>query len=263
MYHPTMPVPGSHILRQGPPRVAVELEASGYEIRDCIHVMAPAGIEQWWLARWPVVGSVSANAVKHGTGPVNIDACRVFTDWQEADRPDTWKKSGISEEPGTKSIFGTGGTGINLHPGGRWPPNLVYLHAEGCKRVGEKKLRCIKPVVQKSNIKGVFYNGTNEQQGRPSGHYGDADGKETVPAYVCAPGCPVAALDEMSGASTSRKGKPRQGPSGAGWGMSATGAEYDDQGGASRFFPTFESRAQLDAWLARLIQSPEASIGNP
>src|SRR5690606_39938927 len=32
--------------------------------------------------------------------------------------------------------------------------------------------------------------------------------------------------------------------SGDGWGMTATGAEYDDQGGASRFFPTFRYEAK-------------------
>lgn len=44
-------------------------------------------------------------------------------------------------------------------------------------------------------------------------------------------------LDEQSGWSRSTKGKPRKSTSsGAGWGMTATGAEYEDAGGASRFF---------------------------
>lgn len=47
------------------------------------------------------------------------------------------------------------------------------------------------------------------------------------------------ALDAQSGTSTSRIGKPRGAAAGAGWGMTATGSEYDDAGGASRFFPTF------------------------
>lgn len=43
-------------------------------------------------------------------------------------------------------------------------------------------------------------------------------------------------LDEQAGTSRSRQGKPRKGQSGDGWGMSHTGAEYADEGGASRFF---------------------------
>jgi len=56
---------------------------------------------------------------------------------------------------------------------------------------------------------------------------------------TCAAECPVQLLDEQSGASKSRSGSPRSGRHGTGWGMTATGAEYDDAGGASRYYPTF------------------------
>ena len=46
-------------------------------------------------------------------------------------------------------------------------------------------------------------------------------------------------LDAESGVTVSRRGKPRAGTSGQGWGMTHTGAEYNDAGGASRFFPVF------------------------
>lgn len=66
-------------------------------------------------------------------------------------------------------------------------------------------------------------------------------GAEEIPVYRCAEGCPVALMDAQSGTSKSRKGKPRASTEpGDGYGMTHTGAEYDDAGGASRFFPTFE-----------------------
>lgn len=46
----------------------------------------------------------------------------------------------------------------------------------------------------------------------------------------------AAMLDEQSGVTRSRAGKPRAGKPGQGWGTTAGGAEYDDIGGASRFF---------------------------
>ena len=47
-------------------------------------------------------------------------------------------------------------------------------------------------------------------------------------------------LDRQSGVTVSRKGKPRASTKpGDGWGMTHTGAEYDDMGGASRFYPVF------------------------
>ena len=50
----------------------------------------------------------------------------------------------------------------------------------------------------------------------------------------------AAELDRQSGVTVSRKGKPRTSAKpGDGWGMTRTGAEYDDAGGASRFYPVF------------------------
>jgi site-specific DNA-methyltransferase (adenine-specific) len=44
-------------------------------------------------------------------------------------------------------------------------------------------------------------------------------------------------LDKQSGTSQSRAGKPRSSKKpGEGWGMTHTGQEYSDRGGASRFF---------------------------
>jgi site-specific DNA-methyltransferase (adenine-specific) len=64
------------------------------------------------------------------------------------------------------------------------------------------------------------------------------------PANVVLDGSQADALDAQSGTSQSRIGKPRGAVSGDGWGMTATGAEYDDQGGPSRYFPTFRYEAK-------------------
>lgn len=56
------------------------------------------------------------------------------------------------------------------------------------------------------------------------------------------------ALDAGAPQSVSRQGKPRAAArSGEGWGMRATGAEYDDRGGPSRFFPVFRYEAKASA----------------
>lgn len=56
------------------------------------------------------------------------------------------------------------------------------------------------------------------------------------PANVVLDEHAAAELDRQSGTSESRVGKPRGAAHGEGWGMTATGAEYADTGGASRFF---------------------------
>ena len=87
-------------------------------------------------------------------------------------------------------------------------------------------------------------------------------------------------LDEQTGEGKSRRGQPRFGKSGDGWGMTATGAEYNDSGGASRFFycakastperdrgttrnthPTVKP-IDLCRWLATLLLPP-ARDGEP
>lgn len=100
------------------------------------------------------------------------------------------------------------------------------------------------------------------------------------PANVVLDESQAAALDEQSGTSTSRVGRPRGAAAGDGWGMTATGAEYDDKGGASRFFyvakapkrerpvvdgvahPTVKPLA-LMRWLVRLVTPPGGTVLEP
>jgi len=91
-------------------------------------------------------------------------------------------------------------------------------------------------------------------------------------------------LDQQTGISQSRIGKPRGASSGDGWGMTKTGAEYNDMGGASRFFPTFRYEAkagqderpnvdgvqhptvkplELMRWLCRLVTVKGGTILEP
>ncbi|ANU79475.1 DNA methyltransferase [Mycobacterium phage Gompeii16] len=174
------------------------------------------------VARKPLSGTVAANVLEHGTGALNIDACRIATD-EDRSRPPR----------AANAIYG-GGNGTNStasesNPAGRWPTNVVLDEAQ------------------------------------------------------------AAELDAQTGITISRKGKPRTGANGHGWGMTATGAEYDDEGGASRFFPVFKYQAKaptkerpsyvnedgtkvahstvkpltLMRWLARLVCPPGGVILDP
>src|SRR5690606_23509366 len=73
------------------------------------------------LARKPLVGTVAENVLKHGTGALNIDGCRVATDDGE-DR---------SRPPRTPNAILGGGKGTNITASGhnslgRWPANIVH-----------------------------------------------------------------------------------------------------------------------------------------
>lgn len=100
------------------------------------------------------------------------------------------------------------------------------------------------------------------------------------PANVVLDEHQAAALDEQSGVSKSSIGKPRGASHGDGWGMTQTGAEYNDMGGASRFFycakASRKERPEVDGvshptvkplalmrWLVRLVTPPGGTVLDP
>ena len=76
--------------------------------------------EEWWLFRRPLEGTVAANVLKHGTGAINVDGCRV------GDTVETWPQS-RSYAPGQMQPGHTGSTQrTGEPPQGRWPANFTH-----------------------------------------------------------------------------------------------------------------------------------------
>jgi hypothetical protein len=82
------------------------------------------------LARKPLAGTVAANVVEHGTGAINVGACRVG----EGDRPLI-----ISNQRSGNNTYGDGLQG-SLSAGqtsaGRWPTNILLTHDPDCVEDG-------------------------------------------------------------------------------------------------------------------------------
>ena len=136
--------PGGHLLAFGGTRtwhrLAVAVEDAGFEIRDNLAWLYGSGFpkslnlvdesgertgqgtalkpafEPIVMARKPLTGTVAANVLEHGTGSLNIDACRVGT-----------------ESTIRRSNAGTNGVGwrygkrehLNGSESGRWPANVI------------------------------------------------------------------------------------------------------------------------------------------
>lgn len=141
--------PGSHLLAFGGTRtfhrLMVAIEDAGWEIRDTVMWVYGSGFpkthnlkgewEGWgtafkpaWepvvVARKPFKGTVAENVLKHGTGALNIDGCRVKRD---CDDISGWSKSG------SKASENRAMSGANYerapkpdNPQGRWPANLIH-----------------------------------------------------------------------------------------------------------------------------------------
>lgn len=171
-------------------------------------------------ARKPFPRTLVANLREHGTGALDIDAGRI----PASGKPPGWLKTGTC---GTDAVHGFQGTSTFritertpeevAHVGeaheraGRWPPNFVVSHSEGCQRVGEGRAKTATGTAagrmagKPSDIYGEYRG--SDRAGERIG-YAEADGKEAVGVWECAPGCAVAVLDSLSGKRKSGARKP-------------------------------------------------------
>ena len=194
------------------------------------------GHETWWIARKPFKTTLVENVLKYGCGALNIDACRVSTDWNEPDRPESWKNSGHTADASADKISAPPGDGIQCHPGGRWPANVLFTHSAGCVAVSQST--------------DTFAVSTPDSQWTKTGLLGiggpaTATATATATAYDCAPDCPVKRLGEQSGDTVSGSGSG----SGGIWSESTgapAAAQHGDSGTSARFFNTFEWQPELD-----------------
>ena len=94
------------------------------------------------------------------------------------------------------------------------------------------------------------------------GGYVDADGLETVEAWVCAADCPVGELDRQSGVLTSGGSEHDQSTRSTGIYGTRTGhrnsSRPPDTGGASRFYPVFRYQAKAPASERPRLEDGEA-----
>jgi DNA modification methylase len=77
------------------------------------------------VARKPLVGTVAANVLAHGTGALNIDACRI--DGAPPSVPQPSGKSATGQVYGFRN--GHGRNGEMSHAEGRWPANVALDEA--------------------------------------------------------------------------------------------------------------------------------------
>jgi site-specific DNA-methyltransferase (adenine-specific) len=194
--------PGGHLLAFGGTRtyhrLASAVEDAGFEIRDSVvwcygqgfpksmnlsKAMSKAGknadSEKWngWgtalkpayepivVGRRPVEGTIAANVLKHGTGGLNIDGCRVHLRGEENSAIARYKYERLEGNNGWNHVNRGGRfdeqTAASMAMG-RWPANLLLSHSRSCVHV-------------------------------------DAD--DDTDLWACVPGCPIRALDAQSGPS--------------------------------------------------------------
>lgn len=144
--------PGAHLLAFGGTRMfhrlMVAIEDAGWEIRDTLGWIYGQGFPKsknldgdwkgWgtalkpaWepivVARKPLIGTVMANVMAHGTGAINIDGCRIPID--AAADASQLRTMNVSQHDGADgwgmNTLGPRAGAPVLTVAGRWPANLI------------------------------------------------------------------------------------------------------------------------------------------
>lgn len=203
------------------------------------------------LFRKPLDGTLANNALKHGTGGLNIDATRVrhasAADFEAHKKGvDSIREKGGSRDKSWKNSSDLSGAN-EVSSNGRWPANVLLSHSDRCVRIGTKE---VAPHPQ----------GPARFQKTNGGGFSDAYGNqlaneepEVIPEWRCDEGCPVAALNEQSGdrpSTLTGRADPNESHDHPGTEMNPNSSflgerthlsrVYADGGGAARFFTQFQ-----------------------
>lgn len=278
--------PGGHALVWAIPRTshwtATALELVGFEIRDVHHHIFGTGfpksrtsktdpipedtgtalkpaVEHWILARKPLAGTIAATFQKHGTGILQIGACRV--EYDESGPPASVFSGAKGDQAATDTVYGASVKyASKVSEDGRWPAHLSLEHAETC---GEK---C---------VLGCPVRELDDQSGATGSHGGDVDGEHAGLGYKGGKGSKRKVRKSIAGASKFfyvAKAPRKEKDAGldhleAKSGGEATGrvdgsagtknprAGAGRTGGARNFHPTVKS-VDLMRWLVRLVTPP-------
>jgi DNA modification methylase len=207
------------------------------------HALSPCH-EPITLAYKPFDGTIAHNCMTHGVGGLNLPACRIECSGRALkEKPAGGDALNVLGDGLNGSAYIVGSTDL-----GRWPGNVILSHGAGCRPVGTRQVKTGTAVKRHGvSVDTPSWGGDRlgaYPEGTPDAGYG-TDGKETVEAWECEPGCPSALIDAQSGdrpATLTGRADPTKshanpqdnaGKSTFGGGNSAV---YADSGGASRYF---------------------------
>lgn len=253
------------------PSNPVELDFTGFqsrnkglEIRDCYVFLEPTNKTRLGLlTRPPMEFTVAESIVRGGGEALNIDGCRVSANYSLNEL----RTSVVPVKRGDVVDFRTGeAQDLGRHNSkGRFPSNLILRHSLDCYCDGTKKVKN----GNNSNIEDGSIQDTPARSWKNSSKkgiarigYGNEDGTEEVPNWICTESCPVSMMDNQSGNRPSSNNLPSTGfadnsPLLSKSINSCCSAGYNDEGGASRFFKQVKSEDELNHYLNTLTRKRE------
>lgn len=133
------------------------------------------------LARKPIAGTVAATVLQHGTGALNVDACRTAAG--EDYREKCASVVGLaSNRNGATLGEWSGVREDSAHPAGRWPTNILLTHGEDCADACQPGC----PVAEMDRQSGVGRTNKPSSRGAggQNGAYSPIGAQEALPYYA-------------------------------------------------------------------------------
>lgn len=263
--------PGAYLLAFGGTRtfhrMACAIEDSGWELRDTLMWVYGSGfpknkklapgigtaLKPAWepiiMVRKPFKGSVTQNYADHGTGGINIDACRVASEdkpvpfgnptqaegWRLNKHETDWKPSDI----------------------GRWPANLVHDGSSEVVELFPRKAGAFAPVrgTEASEVTNNIYGQRKRVHAAFHGDSGSA-----ARFFYCAKASPDDRHEGLEGMRVFRAGERAGGRAegSAGLGTAYAGTRTEGQ----NIHPTVKP-TELMRWLCRLVTPPGGHVLDP
>jgi hypothetical protein len=200
--------------------------------------------EDWWLVRKPLAGTVAANVLAHGTGAINVDACRFGEPERQTCKYHPAPCQGhprASEALGLTYHADPRGTEL-----GRYPSHVILSHDEWC-RVGWCAPGC--PIAEIEAQTGLTKTGKPKKKGG-AGRF-----------FYCAK-APRSEKDAGLEHLPARSGGEATGRTDGSKGLQNPRAGAGRGGGARNGHPTVKS-VGLMRYLCRLVTPPAGTVIDP
>ena len=233
--------------------VGFRARRAGLEVRDCLLILEPDNQARLGLlAKRETASTVVEGYVRQETGVLDLDKSRINSVGDH--------KRPLQPTKNVRNVYGAQTAFMPTNAEGRFPANLILKHGITCHCEGTKKVKNPSGSVTGNEPSAVTKNAYGKFQGRTSfSSFGDEDGTEEVPNWICEQECPVALLDAQSGVLKSGSVKEHHMRNGK-KGIFDDGLKpmplmgYGDTGGASRFFKQVQEEGELDAYLNTLVR---------
>lgn len=249
----------AHLNGQGFPK---SLTSNSAEIPEWSGTALKPAVEDWWLVRKPLDGTVEGNFAKWGTGLLNIDGCRIEGGTRPNIVMDRGRLTSTTYQGGLDGAF-CGSRAAGETTLGRWPAHLVLdEEAAAMLDVQSGTLKSGTGAVKRSTASGYApnaYGKENRPVGTPNVEYGDSGGASRF--FYVAKGSRSekdAGLEHLP----PRTGGEATGREDGSAGVNNPRAGAGRTGGARNFHPTVKSIA-LMRWLCRLITPPGGIVLDP